>query len=171
MLGQLHLAREPGSTGPAGTREVPIRVVLADDHEVMRRGLRRVLDAERGIRVIAEGDDLPTVMRCVQSQRPNVLVLDLSMRSGSSIEAIRRLREGVPATEIVVLKMDENAAFAQHAIDAGAIGFVLKDTADSELPEAVRAAARHREYVSPRVAARLRARREATGDSVHTDIA
>jgi DNA-binding NarL/FixJ family response regulator len=133
----------------------------------MRRSLRRVLDAESGIEVIAEGDDLAAVMLCVQAQRPNVLVLDLSMRSGSSIEAIRRLREGVPATEIVVLKMDDSAAFAQHAIDAGAIGFVLKDTADAELPEAVRRAARRREYVSPRVAPRLRARRQATGDALH----
>jgi two-component system, NarL family, response regulator NreC len=144
-----------------------IRVVLADDHEVMRRNLRRVLEAETGIEVIAEGADLATVMRCVQVQRPNVLVLDLSMRSGSSIEAIRRLREDVPATEIVVLKMDDNAAFAQHAIDAGAIGFVLKDTADTELPEAVRRAATRREFVSPRVAERLWARRQATGDALH----
>jgi two-component system response regulator NreC len=144
-----------------------IRVVLADDHEVMRRNLRRVLEAETGIEVIAEGADLATVMRCVQVQRPNVLVLDLSMRSGSSIEAIRRLREDVPATEIVVLKMDDNAAFAQHAIDAGAIGFVLKDTADTELPEAVRRAATRREFVSPRVAERVWARRQATGDALH----
>jgi len=144
-----------------------IRVVLADDHEVMRRSLRRVLEAEKGIDVIAEGDDLATVMRCVQAKRPNVLVLDLSMRSGSSIEAIRRLRDGVPATEIVVLKMEDNAAYAQQAIDAGAIGFVLKDTADTELPEAVRRAAARREFVSPRVAARLWARREATGDAQH----
>jgi DNA-binding NarL/FixJ family response regulator len=63
--------------------------------------------------------------------------------------------------------MEENAAFAQHAIDAGAIGFVLKDTADTELPEAVRLAARRQEYVSPRVAGQLLARRQATGDALH----
>src|ERR1700690_1112363 len=137
MPAHLQLAPDPRATDA-------IRVVLADDHEVMRRNLRRVLEAEVGIDVIAEGADLATVMRCVQIQRPNVLVLDLSMRSGSSIEAIRRLREDVPATAIVVLKMDDNAAFAQHAIDAGAIGFVLKDTADTELPEAVRRAASRR---------------------------
>jgi DNA-binding NarL/FixJ family response regulator len=155
-------------TGPARpVGQGAIRVVLADDHLAMRRNLRRLLDAESGISVIAEGDDLPTVIRHVQTRHPNVLVLDLSMRGGSSIEAIRRLRDGVPATEIVVLKMEQSAAFAQHAIDAGAIGFVLKDTADSELPDAIRSAARRREYVSPRVAGRLRARRIATGDSLH----
>jgi two-component system response regulator NreC len=167
MSTHLHLAENPSAGAACRLGGATIRVVLADDHEVMRRSLRRVLDAESGIEVIAEGDDLAAVMLCVQAQRPNVLVLDLSMRSGSSIEAIRRLREGVPATEIVVLKMDDSAAFAQHAIDAGAIGFVLKDTADAELPEAVRRAARRREYVSPRVAPRLRARRQATGDALH----
>jgi two-component system response regulator NreC len=167
MSTHLHLAENPSAGAAGRLGGGAIRVVLADDHEVMRRSLRRVLDAESGIEVIAEGDDLAAVMLCVQAQRPNVLVLDLSMRSGSSIEAIRRLREGVPATEIVVLKMDDSAAFAQHAIDAGAIGFVLKDTADAELPEAVRRAARRREYVSPRVAPRLRARRQATGDALH----
>jgi DNA-binding NarL/FixJ family response regulator len=163
----LKLAIDERASADRPVSVTPIRVVLADDHEVMRRNLRRVLDAEGGISVIAEGDDLGTVIRHVQAHHPNVLVLDLSMGGGSSIEAIRRLRGNVPGTEIVVLKMEENAAFAQHAIDAGAIGFVLKDTADSELPEAIRSAARGREYVSPRVAGRLRARRLATGDSVH----
>jgi DNA-binding NarL/FixJ family response regulator len=167
MAAHLQLAGEERTDADRAVGEGTIRVVLADDHEVMRRNLRRVLEADGGISVIAESDDLETVMRYVQTQHPNVLVLDLSMRGGSSIEAIRRLREGVPGTEIVVLKMEENAAFAQHAIDAGAIGFVLKDTADSELPEAIRCAARRREYVSPRVAGRLRTRRLSTGDSVH----
>ena len=167
MAAHLQLADDERTGADHAAGDARIRVVLADDHEAMRRNLRRVLEADRGISVIAEGDDLGTVMRYVQTQHPNVLVLDLSMRSGSSIEAIRRLREGVPGTEIVVLKMEENAAFAQHAIDAGAIGFVLKDTADSELPEAIRCAAHRREYVSPRVAGRLRARRLATGDKVH----
>jgi DNA-binding NarL/FixJ family response regulator len=167
MGDHLQLAGEERTDPGRAVGDDTIRVVLADDHEVMRRNLRRVLEADGGISVIAEGDDLGTVMRYVQTQHPNVLVLDLSMRSGSSIEAIRWLREGVPGTEIVVLKMEENAAFAQHAIDAGAIGFVLKDTADSELPEAIRCAAHRREYISPRVAGRLRARRLSTGDSVH----
>ena len=168
MATHLQLAEEPGARAREERDDVAaIRVILAEDHEVMRRGLRRVLDAAGDIEVIAEGDDLAAVMRHVQMQRPNVLVLDLNMGAGSGIEAIRLLREGVPATEIVVLKMDESAAFAQHAIDAGAIGFVLKDTADAELPEAVRRAARRREYVSPRVAPKLHARRRATGDALH----
>jgi DNA-binding NarL/FixJ family response regulator len=121
----------------------------------MRRSLRLLLDGEDGIKVIAEADDLSTAVRHVNDHRPHVLVIDLSMPDGSSIEAIRGLREQVPSTEIVVVTMEASPAFAQHALNAGAIGFVLKDTGDAELPEAVRRAARREEYISPRVAAQL----------------
>ena len=160
MLGHLQLAHSAGDA-PVGASDETIRVVLADDHEAMRRNLRRLLDGERGITVIAEADDLASVIRQVHCGHPEVLVLDLSLRGGSSVEAIRRLREHLPATQVVVLKMEESAAFAQHALDAGALGFVLKDTADRELPEAVRRAARSERFVSPRVASRLEARRHA----------
>jgi two-component system response regulator NreC len=148
----------PGPT-PGAPGERAIRVVLADDHAQMRRSLRRVLDGEDGVKVIAEAGDLPTVMRHVRGHRPNVLVLDLRMPDGSSIDAIRSLREQVPSTEIVVVTMEGNPAFAQQALDADAIGFVLKDTADAELPEAVRRAARREPYVSPRVGGRFTPRR------------
>jgi len=114
-----------------------------------------VLDGEDGVKVIAEAGDLPTVIRHVRSHRPQVLVLDLRMPTGSSIDAIRSLREQAPGTEIVVVTMEESPAFAEQALDADAIGFVLKDTADAELPEAVRRAARREPYVSPRVGGRF----------------
>jgi two-component system response regulator NreC len=128
-------------------------VVLADDHALMRRSLRWLLDREVGVEVVGEADDLTMVMRHVHDRRPHVLVLDLSMPGGSSIDAITRLREEVPSTEIVVLTMEDSPGFAQQALDAGAIGFVLKDFADVELNRAVRAAARGGQYVSPRVTA------------------
>jgi DNA-binding NarL/FixJ family response regulator len=84
-----------------------------------------------------------------------VLVIDLSMSNGSSLAAVRGLRDRVPGTEIVVLTMEESTVFAQQALDAGAIGFVLKHTADAELAQGVRSAARGTKYVSPRIAARL----------------
>jgi len=145
--GHLQLAHPPL---PAGT--AVIRVVLADDHELMRLRLRRLLDEDDGIEVIAETDELGAAVRYVQAGRPDVLVLDMSMPSGSSIDAIRRLRVNVPETEIVVLKMEASVAYARHALDAGALAFVLKDTADTELAEAVRCAAGGKIYVSPRVA-------------------
>lgn len=167
MATRLHLASAPPETGIAATRDMPIRVIIADDHTAVRRNLRLLLEGEDGVEVIAEAGDLSTVMRHVPAHVPRVLVLDLRMPHGSSIEAIRRLRSQVPDTEIVVLTMEESPAFAHQALDAGAIGFVLKDQADSELPVAVRRAARGEEFVSPRVAAGLEALRKAVdGDGL-----
>jgi two-component system response regulator NreC len=140
-------------------------VVLADHHALMRRSLRRLLDSEASIEVVAEADDLTTVMRHVHERRPHVLVLDLRMPDGSSIDTIRRLGQEVPSTEIIVLTMEDSPAFAQQALDAGAIGFVLKDFADVELNRAVRAAANGEQYVSPRVTASLEPARRARIDT------
>ncbi len=132
-----------------------VRVVLADDHDLMRSSLRQLLDHEQDVEVIAEADDLESVLRQVRAYRPHVLVLDLSLSGGSRSEAIGELRDRAPATEIVVLTMEDNPVFVQRAFAAGALGFVLKDLADIELPQAIRAAARGEEYISPRVATRL----------------
>jgi two-component system response regulator NreC len=121
----------------------------------MRRSLRLLLDSEADLEVIGEADDLPLVVRHVQSQRPQVLVLDLGMPGGSSVDAIRRLRAQVPETHVVVLTLDDNPIFAQQALNAGATGFVLKDLSDEDLPRAVRAAAQGEQYVSPRTMERL----------------
>ena len=141
-----------------------IKVILADDHPAVRRNLRLLLDREEDVEVIAEAVDISSVMRILHDCRPHVLVLDLRLPNGSSTEAIRRLRAAAPNTEIVVLTMEKSSAFAQQALDAGAIGFVLKDRADDELPRAVRRAARGEEYVSVRVAAALEAMRESAGE-------
>jgi two-component system response regulator NreC len=125
----------------------------------MRHSLRMLLDGDDTIEVVAEAGDLSTVMRDVHAHLPAVLVIDLSMSNGSSLGAIRRLRVSEPGTAIVVLTMEESAVFAQHALDAGAVGFVIRHAADAELVEGVRNAARGEEYVSPRVAARLALRR------------
>lgn len=125
-----------------------IRVVLADSHPAMRRSLRLLLDGDRDVHVIAEAEDLATVMTQVHHYRPQVLVLDLGMSNGSSLEAIGRLRREVPSSEIVVLTMEENPAFERRAIDAGAIGFVVKDRAGGELPDAVRSAAHGEPHVT-----------------------
>ncbi len=154
MAAHLQLAPGPGEARPAA-HNTPIRVVLADDHALMRHSLRMLLDGEEGVTVIAEADDMAGVTRHVIGQEPHVLVLDLNMPGGSSIEAISRLRERAPDTKIVVMTMHEDPAFAQRAFAAGALAFVAKELADEELPAAVRAAARGEEFVSPRIAARL----------------
>jgi two-component system, NarL family, response regulator NreC len=126
----------------------PIRVVLADNHAAMRRSLRLMLDTQDDIRVVAEAADIPAVMRHLADHQPHVLVLDLGMRNGASIDVIDRLRRQDLGPRIVVLTMDDGPALARRAIAAGATGFVLKDRSDLELPQAVREAACGREYVS-----------------------
>jgi len=163
MASHLHLARSPDDPDTAAAN-AQIRVLLADDHALMRRSLRLLLDGEEGIEVIAEANDLAAVARHVDAHEPHVLVLDLSMPDGSSIEAISRLREQAPSTQIVVMTMEENPVFAQRAFAAGAVGFVAKDLAACELAQAVCAAAHGEEFVSPRVATRLDALHRALTD-------
>ncbi|HSO99029.1 MAG TPA: response regulator transcription factor [Solirubrobacteraceae bacterium] len=127
----------------------PIRVVLADDHAPLRRTLRLLLEREDDLELVAEAGDLETALREVRARRPDVLVVDFRMPNGSSAERIGRLHEQSPRTAIVVITMHENPMFADHALEAGAIGFVRKDAADLELPDAVRSAARGVQYRSP----------------------
>jgi two-component system response regulator NreC len=138
-----------------GAAEKTIRIVLADDHAVVRSGLRLLLDSEPDFEVVAEAGDLDAAQRYVRGHHPDVLVLDLNMPGGSSLEAIPSIREQMPATQIVVLTMQQEPAFARRALGAGAIGYVLKEAADDELVEAVHRAAAGESYLNPRLGARL----------------
>ena len=135
--------------------EETIHIVLADDHAVVRSGLRLLLEAESDFEVVAEAGDIESAARYVRGHHPAVLLLDLNMPGGSSLEAIPEIRKNSPQTEIVVLTMQQEPAFARHALSAGAIGYVLKEAADDELVEAVRRAARGESYLNPRLGARL----------------
>jgi len=134
-----------------------ITIVLADDHTVVRNALRLLLDAEPGFEVVAEAGDAPSATRYVRGHRPTVLILDLNMPGGSSLDAIPEIREASPATEIVVLTMQNEPAFARRALQAGVRGYVLKDAADAELVQAVRSAAAGDTYLQPALGARLAA--------------
>ena len=127
------------------------RIVLANDHPALRRSLKQVLEREADLIVVGEASNLEAAIRQVAVQSPRVLVLDLRMPDGFSADRIKRLRTQSPGTEIVVTTMHEDPTFAIQARAAGAIGFVLADVADQELPEAVRRAARGFGYTSSRV--------------------
>jgi two-component system response regulator NreC len=132
----------------------PIRLVIADDHAVVRAGLRLVLDAEPDLEVVAEAGEVDTARRLVHAHRPDVLVLDLNMPGLPSLPAIPELAQH---TAVVVLTMQNDPAFARQALQEGARGYVLKEAADAELVGAVRAAAGGRTYLNPELGARLAA--------------
>jgi two-component system response regulator NreC len=134
-----------------------ITIVLADDHAVVRSGLQLLLDAEENFEVVAVAGDVETALRYVRGHRPKVLILDLNMPGGSSLEAIPEVQEISPATEVVVLTMQADPAFARQALAAGARAYVLKEAADAELVEAVQRAARGDTYLNPQLGARLAA--------------
>jgi two-component system response regulator NreC len=140
-----------------GMSQSDITVVLADDHAVVRKGLRLLLDSEPGMRVVAEAGTVEDAIRMARAHRPTVLVLDLNMPGGSSLEAIPALGDDVPQTAIVVLTMQNDPSFARQALQAGALGFVLKEAADDELLGAIRLAAEGETYLNPRLGARLAA--------------
>jgi two-component system, NarL family, response regulator NreC len=137
--------------------EAPITIVIADDHRIVRAGLRLLLEAQDGFRVVAEAGDVATTERRVMAYHPRVLILDLNMPDGSSLPSIPRIRASAPDTQVVVLTMQNDPAFAREAIRAGAIGYVLKEAADAELVQAVRLAADGRTYLNPELGARLAA--------------
>jgi two-component system, NarL family, response regulator NreC len=114
-----------------------------------------LLDSEPGLEVVAEAESVDTARRYVLGHHPDVLIVDLNMPGGSTLEAIPALREDFPETQIVVLTMQQEAAFAREALSAGALGYVLKEAADEELVQAVRNAAVGERYLNPRLGARI----------------
>jgi two-component system, NarL family, response regulator NreC len=134
-----------------------VTVVIADDHAVVRKGLRLLVEAEPDLRVVAEAGTVPDALRMAKAHRPNVIVLDLNMPGGSSLEAIPTMRQEAPMTAIVVLTMQNDPSFARQALQSGALGFVLKEAADDELLGAIRLAAEGETYLNPRLGARLAA--------------
>ena len=135
----------------------PIRIVIADDHAIVRRGLRQLLDSDEGFEVVAEAEDVESARRYLRGHHPDVLVLDLNMPGESSIEAIPGLRAEFPDTQIVVLTMQNEPAYARAALGAGVLGYVLKEAADAELVAAIRAAVAGERYLNPRLGAKLAA--------------
>ena len=132
-----------------------INIVIADDHRVVRSGLRLLLHAEDGMHVVGETGDVAGALQMVQARRPDVLVLDLNMPGEPSLAAIPRFAELSPNTRVVVLTMQDDPAFAREALQLGANAYVLKEAADAELVTAVRAAAENRTYLNPELGARL----------------
>src|SRR5207245_1105309 len=116
-----------------------IRVVIADDHAVLRTGLRMLINAQHDMEVVSEAADVHEAVRKTVELRPDVLSLDLTMPGGSSIKAIERLREACPQTRVLVLTMHDDPAYLRAVLAAGGAGYIVKTAADAELLTAIRA--------------------------------
>lgn len=144
-----------------------ITVVLADDHVVVRSALRLLLEGEEGIEVVAEAGDAASAIRYVNGHRPAVLILDINMPGGSGLGAIPTIRSQSPETQIVMLTMQAETSSAREALQAGVLGYILKEAASEELVKAVRLAAEGKTYLQPELGARLAAEPEpATPDDL-----
>jgi two-component system response regulator NreC len=130
-------------------------ILIADDHAVVRSGLRMLLDSEEDIEVTAEAGDVPETIRKLKAYKPDVMLLDLHMPGGPSLQALPEMRDASPDTRIVILTMQNSAGFVREALRAGALGYVTKDAADTELVEAVRLAIANEPYLHPRLGAML----------------
>ena len=131
------------------------RIVIADDHFVVRTGLRMLLDAERDLEVVAEAWDIRSTIRCLRGYRPDLLLLDLNMPGESSVAALPRIVDEFPDTVVLVLTMQGRSSFAREALRRGARGFVLKEAADTDLVAAIRALGEDDDDFTPTLATQL----------------
>ena len=129
-----------------------LRILLADDHTVVRQGLRKVLEERPEWQVVAEAGDGHEAVRLAELHKPDVAVLDVAMPLLNGIEATRRIAKRVPHTRILVLSMYSDEAYVTQMMKAGATGYLLKDSAGVDLLEAVQAVAQGKSYFSPAVA-------------------
>ena len=132
-----------------------IRVLIVDDHAVVRSGLRRVLEAEDDIEVVGEAGDVRTAVFETREQKPDVVLMDLVMPGGSGIEATAAVLKEAPEATVLVLSMQDDPRYVREAFEAGASGYVLKEAAYSDVVQALREVADGGRYVHPELGARL----------------
>src|SRR5437588_2291532 len=145
----------------------PIDVIIADDHAVVRDGIRSVLGREAGeFRVVAEAADVPSMVRAIREHKPDLLTLDLTMPGGSSLAALPSCFMAHPSLAVAILTMREDPEDARQALRAGARSYVLKEAEPAELLQAFRLAVAGQSYLHPRLGAQMAAGDEAGGDGV-----
>ena len=128
-----------------------IRVLLADDHTLIRAGLRMVVDAQEDLTVVGEANDGREAVAMAAKLTPQVAVMDIGMPNLNGIEACRQIREGSPDTQVVMLSMHSDEGYVLRALKAGARAYLLKDSAEADLARAIRAAASGKSFFSPAV--------------------
>ena len=129
----------------------PVRVLLADDHSLVRAGLRKLLESIADFQVVGEAGDGLTLMELVQQLQPDLVLMDISMPGLNGIEATARVMRAWPQTRVVILSMHQNEEYVRQALRYGAAAYLLKDAAPLELEQALAAVVRGETYLSPAV--------------------
>ncbi|HLO33499.1 MAG TPA: response regulator transcription factor [Anaerolineales bacterium] len=131
---------------------MPIRLLVADDHGLLRAGLIALLNAETGMTVVGEADDEHSAVSLTVEKRPDIVLMDISMPDSGGIEATRRIKQLVPEAKILIMTVHEDKGLMQEAIRAGAMGYILKRAIKSELVNAIHAVMRDELYLHPAMA-------------------
>ena len=140
-----------------------IRLIVADDHEIMRAGLRRIMDLEKDIEVIADTGSGREAVKLCQELKPDVLLLDLDMPDMDGLEVTRQVKDTAANTNILVLTMFGHEEYAVRILEAGGSGFAVKGISQKELPEAIRKVAGGKKYISPSVMEKTFMRQQQVG--------
>jgi DNA-binding NarL/FixJ family response regulator len=127
------------------------RIILADDHRIVREGLRSLLKRQRGLDVVAEADNGITTIQLTMELRPDVVIMDITMPDLNGIEATRQIIAALPSTKVIALSMHADKQFIAGMFQAGAVGYLRKDCASEEITLAIRTALRERMYLSPTI--------------------
>ncbi|MGD0124421.1 MAG: response regulator transcription factor [Terriglobia bacterium] len=128
-----------------------IRILLADDHNIMRRGLRLLLERQPGFEVVAEAADGREAAERAEATRPDIVILDIAMPNMGGIEAAQRIRALLPQAAIVILSMHSDEGYVLRALKVGAKGYLLKDSAESDLIDAIKAVSEGKAFFSPEI--------------------
>jgi DNA-binding NarL/FixJ family response regulator len=148
----------------------PARIVVVDDHPIVRLGIRRMIDAEADLSVVAEGDSAEAALQQVSRGQLDLLIIDFTLRDGGGLDLIKTLRERAPSLSVLVLSMHDEAMFAERVLRAGARGYVMKQEALTTLVGAIRQVLAGDLYLSPNMAQRLLARLGPDGVSLRSGV-
>jgi DNA-binding NarL/FixJ family response regulator len=126
-----------------------LHILIADDHGIVRSGIRMLIDRQQGMHVVAEAEDGIQAVELAQAAKPDVAILDVSMPRMTGLQAAREIRAHAPGTSVLLLSMHDDERYFFDAVDVGAAGYVLKRSADTDLIDAIQAVARGEQFVSP----------------------
>jgi len=132
-----------------------LKIVIADDHSLVREGVRQLLNLEADIRVVAEASDGAEAVELVREHRPDILILDMAMPRMSGLDTLKLVKAAAPETEVIILTMYQKEAYVQDVLTSGALGYVLKTEPSRTLLEAVRAVSRKEYFLSPKMRSQI----------------